>query len=155
MASHKIGALAERVGTNVPTIRYYEQVGLLPRAQRNDRGQRRYSEDDVGRLVFVRRCRDFGFAIDDVRELLAARHDGQRPCADARELALRNLATVSARIDALQALAAELAALVRQCDPACATGCGADCVMLQSLAESACGVRSGLPPAQASAEAGR
>ena len=56
-----IGTLAERAGCNVPTIRYYEEVGLLPRPDRRAGGHRTYGHDDLRRLTFVRRCRDFGF----------------------------------------------------------------------------------------------
>src|SRR3990167_3038283 len=60
MSGLKIGGLAERTGTNAPTIRYYEEIGLLPRADRQDGGQRRYGVEDVKRLTLIRRCRDFG-----------------------------------------------------------------------------------------------
>jgi DNA-binding transcriptional MerR regulator len=63
MAGLRIGALASRMGTNAPTIRYYEEIGLLPRAHRRSGGQRIYSEEDVTRLTFIRRCRGFGFSI--------------------------------------------------------------------------------------------
>jgi DNA-binding transcriptional MerR regulator len=130
----KIGALAKCTKTSVPTIRYYEEIGILRQARRNDAGQRRYGADDISRLSFVRRCREFGFAIEEVRRLVAAAHDDERPCTEARDLALKNLASVRARIAALQTLATELAELVRQCDPTCAAGCGADCLMLAQLA---------------------
>jgi MerR family transcriptional regulator, copper efflux regulator len=75
----KIGDLAERTGTSVPTIRYYEEIGLLPRALRQAGGQRVYSADDVERLTFIRRCRDFDFSIDEVRALVAIVHDPRVP----------------------------------------------------------------------------
>jgi DNA-binding transcriptional MerR regulator len=67
MRTLKIGALAKRTGTNGPTIRYYEEIGLLPAAERQPGGQRTYGEDDVKRLTFIRRCREFGFSVDQVR----------------------------------------------------------------------------------------
>jgi DNA-binding transcriptional MerR regulator len=67
----KIGELAELTGMSVPTIRYYEQIGLLPRAPRQAGGQRVYSRDDVERLTFIRRCREFDFSIEQVRALVA------------------------------------------------------------------------------------
>ena len=133
MALLKIGALAERTGTSVPTIRYYEEIGLLPRARRGDSGQRQYCEDDVRRLDFVRRCRQFEFTIHDARLLAALARDAERPCAAARELALGNLAAVRARIDELKGLEAGLVELAESCDAVCATGCGADCAMLSDL----------------------
>jgi DNA-binding transcriptional MerR regulator len=71
MRELKIGELAELTGMSVPTIRYYEQIGLLPRAPRQAGGQRVYSRDDVERLTFIRRCREFDFSIEQVRALVA------------------------------------------------------------------------------------
>jgi DNA-binding transcriptional MerR regulator len=81
----KIGELAEWTGTSVPTIRYYEQIGLLPRAPRQAGGQRVYGRDDVERLTFIRRCREFDFSIDQVRALVAIVHDPKSSCLDARD----------------------------------------------------------------------
>ncbi|MDO9246190.1 MAG: MerR family transcriptional regulator, partial [Phenylobacterium sp.] len=61
-----IGRLAERSGTNPPTIRYYEQIGLLKRPDRRERGHRTYGQTDLTRLTFIRRCREFGFPIEQV-----------------------------------------------------------------------------------------
>ena len=69
MSNLKIGALAKRTSTNGPTIRYYEEIGLLPQADRQAGGQRIYSEDDVRRLTFIRRCREFGFSVEQVRNV--------------------------------------------------------------------------------------
>ena len=67
----KIGALARQTGTSAPTIRYYEEIGLLRPAGRQAGNQRIYGEADVRSLTFIRRCRDFGFSIDQIRELVA------------------------------------------------------------------------------------
>ncbi len=67
MGGLKIGDLAARTGTTAPTIRYYEEIGLLPRADRQDSGQRRYGHEDIKRLTLIRRCRDFGLPIEQVR----------------------------------------------------------------------------------------
>jgi DNA-binding transcriptional MerR regulator len=71
MSNLKIGALARQTGTNAPTIRYYEEIGLLPSAGRQAGNQRVYGEADVKSLTFIRRCRQFGFSIDQVRSLVA------------------------------------------------------------------------------------
>src|SRR5262249_29784417 len=98
MPDLKIGALAARTGTNAPTIRYYEEIGLRPRARRRAGGQRSYGQDDVKRLLFIRRCRDFGFPIEQVRSLLALAQDRARSCMEARDLAQAHLAAVRARL---------------------------------------------------------
>ncbi len=87
MPQLRIGALAERAGTNAPTIRYYEEIGLLRPADRQAGGQRAYGEEDVRRLAFIRRCRDFGFSIEQVRSLVALVQDRERSCMEARDLA--------------------------------------------------------------------
>src|SRR3546814_5008342 len=80
----RIGELARRTRTNPPTIRYYEEIGLLPAPARRDGGQRSYGEEDERRLTFIRQCREFGFSIEQVRSLvsLTQRHD--RSCMEAR-----------------------------------------------------------------------
>jgi len=133
----KIGRLAERTGTNAPTIRYYEQIGLLPRADRREGGQRTYDDDDVRRLTFIRRCRDFGFPIEQVRTLASLMGDRDRSCNEARDLAQEHLMAVRAKLVELQALERTIAGFVRSCDTACAGGPGPDCVILEDLAEPA------------------
>ena len=86
----RIGILAEHTGTTVPTIRYYEQIGLLRRALRQSGGQRTYDNEDLRRLGFIRACRDFGFSIDEVRTLLSLANDGSTNCTEARDLARVN-----------------------------------------------------------------
>ena len=65
-----IGFVARQTGCTVPTIRYYEEIGLLPPAGRTEAGQRQFDERTIRRLGFIRRCRDFGFSIEQVRELV-------------------------------------------------------------------------------------
>lgn len=129
----KIGVLAERTGTNAPTIRYYEEIGLLPRPSRRDGGQRNYGDEDVRRLTFIRRCREFGFPIEQVRTLVALVQDRERSCMEARDLAYEHLAAVRAKLKELRALERSIAAFVVSCDSACAGGPGPDCVILDDL----------------------
>jgi DNA-binding transcriptional MerR regulator len=130
--SLKIGALAEQTGTNAPTIRYYEDIGLLPAPSRQDGGQRRYGEADVRRLTFVRRCREFGFRIEQVRTLVELMQDHDRSCLEARELAAQHLAAVRDKLRELKALERTISTFVESC--ACAGGPGPDCVILEDLA---------------------
>jgi DNA-binding transcriptional MerR regulator len=133
----KIGALAERTGTNTPTIRYYEAIGLLPRAGRQEGGQRRYGDDDVRRLTFIRRCRDFGFSVEQVRALAALVEDPASCCGDARDIAQAHLDDVRRKLAELRALEREIAGFVERCDTTCAGGPGPDCVPLAELARPA------------------
>jgi DNA-binding transcriptional MerR regulator len=137
MADLKIGALAETTGTSAPTIRYYEEIGLLPCASRRPGGQRSYGSEDVKRLVFVRRCRDFGFPIEQVRSLLTLMQDRNRSCFEARDMAQAHLAAVRAKLKELKALETSVAAFARRCEEACAGGPGPDCVILEDLSHPA------------------
>lgn len=132
-ADLRIGDVAERTGTTAPTIRYYEAIALLPRADRQGGGQRRYSEADVRRLTFIRRCRDFGFGVEQVRALVALVEDPTRDCVEARDLAHAHLTTVRAKIAELRALEREITVFAEQCDTLCAGGPGAKCVPLTQL----------------------
>ncbi|CCV06245.1 DNA-binding transcriptional activator in response to Zn(II) [Mesorhizobium metallidurans STM 2683] len=137
MPGLKIGTLAERTGTNTPTIRYYEKIGLLPRADRQDGGQRRYGDEDVKRLTLIRRCREFGFSIEQVRSLAALVEDPDRSCLEARDLAREHLMVVRAKLRELQALERGIASFVASCETACAGGPGPDCTILEDLAKPA------------------
>jgi DNA-binding transcriptional MerR regulator len=135
MRELKIGELAEQTATSIPTIRYYEQIGLLRRAPRQAGGQRVYSRDDVGRLTFIRRCREFDFSIEQVRALVAIVHDPKSSCMDAREMAAKHVGAVRAKIRELKALERSLIAFVKSCDTSCAGGPGPECVILDGLAK--------------------
>jgi DNA-binding transcriptional MerR regulator len=138
MPNLKIGALAERTGTNAPTVRYYEEIGLLRSADRQSGGQRVYGDEDVKRLTFIRRCREFGFSIDQVRALAALVQDPKSSCTDARDLAQQHLDAVRTKLSELRALERSIAAFVTSCDASCAGGPGPDCVILEDLSTSCC-----------------
>jgi len=137
MTALTIGRVAAETGTNAPTIRYYERIGLFPPAAHRVGNQRRYGGADVRRLTFIRRCRDFGFSIDQVRLLTAVMDNPGRSCMDARNLAQAHLDAVGAKRAELQALERSLAAFVAHCDAACAGGPGPDCAVLDELASPA------------------
>jgi DNA-binding transcriptional MerR regulator len=126
----RIGDLAKRTGTSVPTIRYYEQIGLLRRPARSG-GQRIYDHEDVRRLAFVRRCRDFDYSIEEVRSLLSLMH-GEKSCMEARDVAAGHLAEVRRKLAELKALETAIASLVSACDSSCAGGPASDCVIFQT-----------------------
>lgn len=151
MSGHKIGELAHRTRTSAPTIRYYEQIGLLPRPDRQDGNQRRYADEDIGRLIFIRRCREFGFSIDQVRTLTALVADRSRSCMEARELAHAHLLDVRAKLRELKALEKSIAAFVATCDAECVGGPGPDCVILDDLSGSRAGKQGCCAPRKAAA----
>lgn len=132
----KIGALAKLTGTSAPTIRYYEQIRLLPSPSRQLGSQRIYGEDDTKRLTFIRRCREFGFSIEQVRLLTSLVQDRERSCLEARELAHEHLLAVRNKLAELRELEDSIAAFVESCDHSCAGGPGPDCVILEELGEA-------------------
>lgn len=134
-AELKIGALAKATGTSTPTIRYYEQIGILPRPHRLDSSQRVYGDNDVKRLTFVRRCREFGFSIEQIRVLASLVQDRQRSCLEARDLAKEHLRVLRGKLVELRELEGAVAAFVASCDSTCAGGAGPDCTILEELAQ--------------------
>jgi DNA-binding transcriptional MerR regulator len=134
-----IGRLAAETRCTVPTIRYYEEIGLLPKAVRRLGGHRLYGEADRKRLTFIRRCRDFGFPIEEVRKLAALVDAPEQDCVAARDVAQVNLAEVRRKLKELRALERSLNAFVAACDATCAGGPAADCVIIEQLAKSAPG----------------
>lgn len=117
-----IGQLAKRTGANIETVRYYERIGLLPQALRRGR-YRTYDWADVSRLGFVRRSRELGFSIKEVRALLDLAAGGHESCADARNLAAIHLREVRSRIADLRRMERVLADTVRACDLGNDPGC--------------------------------
>jgi len=118
----QIGELSRRTGCNIETIRYYERIGLLPKPARRG-SYRRYAPEDVGRLGFLRRARELGFRLDEIRVLLDLAAGGPETCARARPIAADHLADVRRRIADLKRMERVLAATVRACDVREHTGC--------------------------------
>lgn len=110
-----IGALARRAGCQPETVRYYEQIGLLQAASRTEGGQRRYGEEAVRRLTFIRHARDFGFSVEAVRELLAMSDRPDMCCDEVDALAKHHLEEVESRLQRLAALRDELKRMIGQC----------------------------------------
>lgn len=118
----QIGELSRRTGCNIETIRYYERIGLMPTPARRGR-YRSYGADEVARLGFVRRARELGFTLDEVRALLGLAAGGGATCAEVRDLAAAHLKDVRARIADLKRMERVLADSVRACDAGQDPGC--------------------------------
>jgi DNA-binding transcriptional MerR regulator len=135
-----IGKVAERTGCSVPTIRFYEEIGLIPKAARTDGGRRIYAEPDVKLLTFIRRCRDFGFPVEQVRTLVDLSTSRDRSCFEARDVAGEHLRNVREKIAEMKELERSLKEFVERCEVECADGPAAECIILDDLADgcSAC-----------------
>jgi MerR family copper efflux transcriptional regulator len=110
-----IGEAARRSGVSAKMIRHYERVGLFPEAARTGSGYRQYTDRELATLRFIRRSRDLGFSIDQIRELLGLWQNRQRPSRQVRALALAHIEELDQKLDELQAMKATLEHLVHSC----------------------------------------
>ena len=130
MNSIGIGTLAKRAGVSIDTVRYYEKSGLLAPQARLLSGYRRYGDEQVSRLRFIRRAQELGFSLKDIRELLGI--SKQRDIGRLKRAAERKLADVDSRLAALTRMRDGLATLVATCP---GHGRAADCPILRALGE--------------------
>lgn len=126
-----IGELSRRTGVKVPTIRFYEQIGLLSVPPRTEGNQRRYGKPEVERLNFIRHSRELGFEVDDIRELLDMAASPQASCHQADSIARNHLTEIDRRIASLTALRGELTRMVEECGH----GRICDCRIIEVLAD--------------------
>ena len=128
-----IGQLARQTGTKVETIRFYEKNGLLRAPSRTDGNYRAYEPGHLSRLSFIRRARELGFSLDQIREFLKLADDRSQSCAAVDAIAREHRKEVERKIEDLTALKSELDRMIDQC------GCGlvADCRIIESLSPPA------------------
>ena len=131
-AAASIGELSRLTGVNIETIRYYERINMMPHPPRTASGRRVYGEVETRTLSFIRRSRELGFTLDEIRALLAlSAEQGQEVCADVRQLAASHLRDVRAKIADLRAMERILADAVRRCDE----GESARCPLIDALSK--------------------
>jgi Cu(I)-responsive transcriptional regulator len=127
-----IGGVAKRTGIKVPTIRYYEQIGLLPPPGRSETNRRCYRESEVQRLSFIRHARDLGFEIDTIRKLLALQDEPERCCDEIDAVAREHLAAIEEKIARLTGLRREMKRILASCSG----GRVAECRVIESIGKS-------------------
>lgn len=135
LQSFTIGRLSRETGCKIPTIRYYEQIGLLPAPGRSAGNQRVYGQQHLSRLAFIRHSRELGFSQAEIRQLLDLSDNPEQPCAEINAIAQRHLDEVNLRIERLGALKAELERMVH----ACQGGKVGNCRVIDTLANHAHG----------------
>ena len=126
-----LGKLGKAAGVKIPTIRYYEQIGLLPAPERSAGNQRLYPRAALDRLAFIRHSRELGFPLEAIRDLLSLSDNPDQSCAAVDDIARVQLSETRARIARLQALKGELERMLAQC----ASGTISDCRVIETLAE--------------------
>jgi MerR family mercuric resistance operon transcriptional regulator len=124
-----IGELAAQSDVPIDSIRYYERIGLFAAPPRTLGGQRRYGEEHIHRLKFIRRSRELGFSLDDVRSLVKLRPLGDNGCLETREIALRHLGQIRDKMLNLKRLERQLANMIARCSP----GKQSTCPIIDSL----------------------
>lgn len=128
-----IGDLSRRTGVKIPTIRYYEQMGLIQAPERSEGNQRRYTANELQRLSFIKHARDLGLNIDAIRDLTELSTDPDKPCADAHAIAGDHLSRIQEKIMRLQRLEKELRRIVGRCD----AGRIGNCRVIEALCDHA------------------
>ncbi|KIC18142.1 MULTISPECIES: MerR family transcriptional regulator [unclassified Leisingera] len=126
-----IGQLSKATGVKVPTIRYYEEIGLLPQPGRNAGNQRRYGQDGMDALGFIRHARDLGFSLEDIKVMMSIEGQLGEDCSEVHRIAEAQLNAVRARITRLERLAGELERITHLCGH----GQGGDCKVLSALGD--------------------
>lgn len=126
-----IGKLARDAGCKVQTVRWYEEIGLMPEAARTAGNQRVYTQEHAGRLAFIRHARELGFPLHDIRELLEMSDRPDRSCDAVDAVANRHLRAVRSRIERLEGLEVELQRMIKQC----AGGQVRDCRIIEVLSD--------------------
>jgi DNA-binding transcriptional MerR regulator len=129
-ASFPIGEVARQTGIKVPTIRFYEQIGLLPEVLRSSGNRRRYGASDVRRLVFIRHARQLGFEVSAIRTLLTFQDQPDSSCRQIDALVADHLAAIDTKIDRLVTLRGELRLILARCRG----GRVAECRVIESIA---------------------
>lgn len=125
-----IGRVAEQAGVGIETVRFYEREGLLSEPNRSASGYRLYDADVVARLQFVRRAKELGFTLSEIKELLSLRVDATTSRQDMRAKAQAKIEDIESKIKTLQRMKKALSGLIQEC---CAKGDGAECPILKAL----------------------
>lgn len=116
MAEYFVGQIAKAVGINVETVRYYEKLKLLPNAKRKqDSKYRIYNENDLKRLLFIKRTKELGFTLKEIKELFGLRIGSEAKCGDVKHLTEQKLKDVDNRIGDLKKIKRVLVKLISQC----------------------------------------
>jgi len=128
---YAIGAMSRETGVNIETIRYYERIEIMPKPDRTDGGNRQYNHDQLKRLFFIKRCRELGFSIEEIRALLQMVDRADFMCGEVHAMTIDHLGTVRAKISNLRRLEKALQSMASECSK----GDVPDCPIIETLFE--------------------
>jgi MerR family transcriptional regulator, mercuric resistance operon regulatory protein len=127
-----IGEMSRQTGVNIETIRYYERIGLMPKPDRTAGGNRQYDQDQLKRLYFLRRARDLGFSLEEIRGLFEMVDRRDFTCSEVHDLTVNHLISVREKISNLTRLEKALSAMVAECS----RGDVPECPILETMFEA-------------------
>lgn len=126
---YAIGQMSRHTGVNIETIRYYERIGIMPKPDRTDGGNRQYDHEQLKRLFFVKRCRDLGFPLGEVRALLAMVDRDDFTCNEVHKMTVEHLKSVKQKLGDLKRLERSLQKMAAECGK----GDVPDCPIIDTL----------------------
>jgi len=126
---YAIGAMSRETSVNIETIRYYERIGIMPNPDRTEGGNRQYNHDQLKRLFFIKRCRELGFSIAEIRALLQMVDRADFTCGEVHTMTVDHLATVKRKVADLRRLEKALQAMAAECSK----GDVPDCPIIDTL----------------------
>jgi len=112
---YAIGEMSQLTGVNIETVRYYERIGIMPKPDRTAGGNRQYNHDQLKRLAFVKKCRDLGFSLDEIRALLEMVDRNDFTCGEVHQMTISHLATVKSKLADLKRLEKTLGKMAAEC----------------------------------------
>lgn len=115
MRGYPIGAMSRETGVNIETIRYYERIEIMPKPDRTEGGNRQYNQDQLKRLFFIKRCREIGFGIGEIRALLSMVDHQDFTCGEVHDMTVEHLTNVKKKISDLRRLERSLTTMAAEC----------------------------------------
>ena len=131
MENLSVGQLAKRASVNIETVRYYEKRKILPKPKRTESGYRQYSENDVARILFIKRAKELGFTLNEISELLSLKIKSSSTCGDVKRLAEIKVSDIEKKITDLNTIKKKLEELMALCDKENAST--SECYILEAL----------------------
>ncbi len=128
---YAIGQMSRRTGVNIETIRYYERIAIMPKPDRSEGGNRQYNHPQLKRLFFIKRCRELGFSLKEIRALLEMVDRDDFSCHEVHEMTISHLGKIKAKLDNLKLLETSLRKMASQCS----RGNVPDCPIIDTLFE--------------------